>query len=109
MYLSVIERTREIGLRKAIGATNAIVRMQFLVEAILITVMGGIIGVVIWAVIVFIFGLISAWQGYNFEMSIGWDSVLAGLVSAMIFGVLFGLYPARKASALSPVEALRFE
>jgi putative ABC transport system permease protein len=109
MYLSVIERTREIGLRKAIGATNAIVRMQFLVEAILITVMGGIIGVVIGAVIVFIFGLISAWQGYNFEMSIGWDSVLAGLVSAMIFGVLFGLYPARKASALSPVEALRFE
>jgi putative ABC transport system permease protein len=109
MYLSVIERTREIGLRKAIGASNGIIRTQFLIEAILITVMGGIIGVILGAIIVTILGFLSVLMGYNFQMSISPDSVLAGIGSALVFGVLFGLYPARKASALSPVEALRFE
>jgi len=109
MYLSVVERTREIGLRKAVGASNGIIRSQFLIEAILITVMGGVIGVILGTVIVIIMRLLAAWQGYNFEMSIGPDSILAGLVSAIIFGVLFGLWPARKASELSPVDALRFE
>ena len=109
MYLSVIERTREIGLRKAVGASNGIIRTQFLIEAILITVMGGIIGVLLGAVIVTILGFVSALMGYNFQMSISLDSVLAGIGSALVFGVLFGLYPARKASLLSPVDALRFE
>jgi putative ABC transport system permease protein len=109
MYLSVIERTREIGLRKAIGASNTIIRTQFLVEAVLMTVMGGVIGVVLGGVVVTVLGLVSDLLGYNFQMSVSPDSVAAGLLSAIIFGVLFGLYPARKASELSPVEALRFE
>lgn len=109
MYLSVVERTREIGLRKAIGASNGIIRLQFLVEAIMITVMGGVIGVIFGSVIVTVLGLVSALQGFPFEMSISLDSVGVGLFSAVIFGVLFGLYPARKASELAPVDALRFE
>jgi putative ABC transport system permease protein len=109
MYLSVVERTREIGLRKAIGATRSVIRSQFLVEAIMITVMGGVIGVVIGSAMVIILRFIASLQGYNFEMSVGMDSILVGLISAILFGVLFGLYPARKASELSPIEALRFE
>lgn len=109
MYLSVIERTREIGLRKAIGATNGIIRTQFLVEAILITVIGGTIGVVFGAIIVTLLGIGSNLLGYNFHMGISLDSILTGLGAAIIFGLLFGLYPARKASMLSPVEALRYE
>lgn len=109
MYLSVVERTREIGLRKAIGASNGIIRLQFLVEAVMITVMGGVIGVFAGAVVVTLLGFLSALQGYSFEMSISMDSVVVGLFSAIIFGLLFGLYPARKASALSPVDALRWE
>lgn len=109
MYLSVVERTREIGLRKAVGATSGMIQSQFLVEASLITVLGGIIGVILGTIIVYLLRFILALNGYNFEMSIGVDSIFVGLFSATIFGILFGLYPARKASTLSPVDALRFE
>lgn len=109
MYLSVVERTREIGLRKAIGASNGIIRAQFLLEAILITGIGGILGVILGAILVTIFGVIASLQGFDFELAVSLDSIAAGIISALIFGVLFGLYPARKASNLSPVEALRFE
>jgi putative ABC transport system permease protein len=109
MYLSVVERTREIGLRKAIGASNKMIRTQFLLEAIMITCLGGIIGVVIGSVIVILLGFLATLQGFDFQMTIGFDSVIVGLGSALLFGIIFGLYPARKASSLSPVEALRFE
>ena len=109
MYLSVVERTREIGLRKAVGATDSIIRTQFLLEAILITVVGGIIGIIFGSIIIIIIGAVAALQGFDFHMTIGLDSVLTAFIAAIIFGVLFGLYPARKASQLSPVEALRFE
>nr|MBP7057757.1 FtsX-like permease family protein [Candidatus Gracilibacteria bacterium] len=84
-------------------------RTQFLVEAILITVIGGTIGVVFGAIIVTLLGIGSNLLGYNFHMGISLDSILTGLGAAIIFGLLFGLYPARKASMLSPVEALRYE
>jgi len=109
MYLSVVERTREIGLRKAIGASNSLIRAQFLIEAVLITGIGGVIGVVIGSILVFIFGLLASLQGYDFQMTVSIDAIFAGLIAALIFGVAFGLYPARKASSLSPVEALRWE
>jgi putative ABC transport system permease protein len=109
MYLSVVERTREIGLRKAIGASNRLIKTQFLLEAILITAVGGIIGIAFGAIIVILIGIGAATQGYDFHMTISLDSILTALIAALLFGVLFGLYPARKASALSPVEALRYE
>lgn len=109
MYLTVAERTKEIGLRKAIGAPDSLVQAQFLMEAVLITAGGGVIGIVLGSVIVVLIGIIAALQGYPFQMGIHIDSILVALLSAVVFGVLFGLYPARQASKLSPVDALRYE
>lgn len=109
MYLSVVERTREIGLRKAIGASNSIIKAQFLVEALIITGMGGIAGIILGGIVVILIDFGAKLQGYDFGMTITLDAVLLGFASALLFGVLFGLYPARKASELSPVEALRYE
>lgn len=109
MYLSVVERTREIGLRKAIGASNSIIKAQFLVEALLITGIGGMAGVVLGGIIVVLIDIGAKLQGYDFGMTITLDAVLLGFASSLLFGVLFGLYPARKASELSPVDALRYE
>jgi putative ABC transport system permease protein len=109
MYLSVVERTREIGLRKSIGASNSLIRAQFLVEALLITGIGGVAGIILGTVVVILVDIGAKLQGYDFGMTITLDAVILGFASALIFGVLFGLYPARKASELSPVEALRYE
>ncbi|MCA9374145.1 MAG: ABC transporter permease [Candidatus Gracilibacteria bacterium] len=109
MYLSVVERTREIGLRKAIGAANGTIQLQFLVEAILITALGGIMGIVLGSAIIIIIDIVSQLQGFDFDMTITIDAILIGFASAITFGILFGLYPARKASELSPVDALRYE
>jgi len=109
MYLSVLERTREIGLRKAIGAPNAIIKAQFLAEAIVITGVGGIIGIIIGGIIVLAIGLGARLQGFDFGLTITLDSVVLALFAALLFGVLFGLYPARKAAGLKPVDALRYE
>lgn len=109
MYLSVVERTREIGLRKAVGASNAVIKAQFLTEALTITGAGGIAGVILGSIIVVIIDFGAKLQGYNFNMTVTPDAVLLGFGAALLFGVLFGLYPARKASELSPVDALRYE
>lgn len=109
MYLSVVERTREIGLRKAIGASNELIKTQFLFEAIIITGLGGVIGVIFGGVLVVLIDTIARTKGYDFGMTITWDAVLTALLAAIVFGLLFGLYPARKAAGLSPVEALRYE
>lgn len=109
MYLSVVERTREIGLRKAIGATNSTIQYQFLLEAIIITALGGVMGIALGWIIIIIIDIISQIQGFNFDMRISLDAILIGFGAAITFGILFGLYPARKASELSPVDALRYE
>jgi len=104
MLVSVTERTKEIGLRKAIGAQEKDIMLQFLIEAIVMTFGGGIIGIVVG---VFIALAMSAFAGWTVVVT-SWSIILSTLFSASI-GLIFGLFPARKAAKLNPIEALRFE
>lgn len=109
MMVTVGERTREIGLRKAVGATNAAIRNQFLFEASLLTGLGGIIGIILGVLVSYIASLILHNLGYDWAFVVSvWSIVLAVGVS-ILTGVIFGLYPAFKAAKLNPIEALRYE
>jgi putative ABC transport system permease protein len=104
MLVSVTERTREIGLRMAIGARGRDVLLQFLVEAVVLSLLGGSIGIMLGA------GLskgVTLWQGWPTAVSANAVAVAFGFAAAI--GVFFGFYPARKAAALDPIDALRFE
>jgi putative ABC transport system permease protein len=104
MLTTVTERTREIGLRKAIGAKKKDINLQFLTEAVMLTFLGGTMGIVLgWVVSI----LITKFSGTVTQISL-WSVILAFGVSAMI-GIIFGYYPARRASKLNPIEALRYE
>jgi putative ABC transport system permease protein len=109
MYVIVRERTAEIGLRKAVGARYKDIMKQFLTESVLITVMGGIAGIVLGVAV----SLLIAWgaerSGLDWRLSFPARSFLVALGFSFVFGVLFGIYPARKAARLNPVEALRAE
>ena len=104
MIVSVTERTREIGIRKAIGATPIVIRRQFLIEAIVICLMGGITGVILG---IMIGNLLSMVMGGSFIMPWAWTFL--GLTLCIGVGLVSGLYPAVKASKLDPVESLRYE
>jgi putative ABC transport system permease protein len=109
MLISVNQRIREVGLRKAVGARNRHIIVQFLIEAIFITMIGGIVGIILGVLISFIASVVIVALGYSWEFLISFSSIMiATLVSALI-GVLFGIYPARKAAKISPMEALRYE
>ena len=104
MLVSVTERTREIGLRLAIGARGRDVLMQFLVEAIVLSMVGGVIGIGLGL------GLsqgVTAWMSWPTRVSP--EAVAVAFIFAAVTGVFFGFYPARKAAALDPIDALRFE
>jgi putative ABC transport system permease protein len=105
MLVSVTERTREIGLRKAVGAKRRDVLMQFLVEAVTLAVLGGAIGIVLG--VSGAFGIGAAFE--SFQAVVGLDAILIALLFSMGVGLFFGIYPAYRASRLSPIEALRYE
>ncbi len=110
MLVSVTERTQEIGLRKALGATSKNVLTQFLIESIILTAMGGIIGIILGIGLSFLSALVLAkavGPGWQFSVSI--QAIFLGLGVAGSVGLIFGFYPARKAAKLSPIEALRHE
>ena len=104
MLVSVTERTREIGLRKAIGATNKDIMIQFLIEAILMSFIGGIVGILLGGGISVLITLFAGWA-----VKVSWFSIILATTFSLIVGVAFGLWPAQKAAKLDPIEALRYE
>jgi putative ABC transport system permease protein len=104
MYVSVTERTKEIGLRMSLGARNTDILMQFLIEAIMISITGGLIGVALG-----IFATKMVTMALNWPTLVTQSSVLLSFLVCFITGVFFGYYPALKASKLDPIEALHYE
>ncbi len=104
MLVSVTERTREIGIRKALGARSLIIRVQFLVEAIVLSLVGGAIGITLGVI-----GgnVVAGFLGMPVHIPVDW--IIIGLTITSFVGILFGVYPAVKASNLDPIEALRYE
>ena len=105
MLVSVTERTREVGVRKALGATPLRIRQQFIIEAIIICVIGGLAGVILGILVGNLFSRIIGIEGYVLP----WVWMIVGLVVCVMVGLLSGYYPAKKASLLDPIESLRFE
>ena len=104
MLVSVTERTREIGIRMAVGAQGNDIMMQFLIESMVLSVLGGCIGIA--------FALSLAWGAqhwFGLRASVDSAVVLLAFIFSAVVGIFFGFYPARKAAALDPIEALRYE
>jgi len=104
MLVSVTERTREIGIRKSLGATRLVILKQFLIEAVVICLFGGLCGVILGVAVGNLMGM-----AMNAVFVVPWNWMLAGMTLCFIIGVVSGFYPAMKASRLDPIEALRYE
>ncbi len=109
MLVSVTERTREIGLRKALGARKRDILIQFLAESALLSLVGGIIGILFGWLIAFIVGKVATATGNSFTPVVSLGAVLMATLFSAAVGVFFGIYPANRAASLQPVEALRYE
>ncbi|OJI08871.1 MAG: multidrug ABC transporter substrate-binding protein [Candidatus Vogelbacteria bacterium CG22_combo_CG10-13_8_21_14_all_37_9] len=110
MLVSVTERTREIGLRKSLGATDRDILTQFLLEAVLLTGVGGLVGVFIGTVLALLISLaLSSGLGVMWDFVFPWTGAVLGVGVSALIGLIFGGYPAYKASKKSPIEALRYE
>ena len=104
MLVSVTERTREIGIRKALGATQPNILLQFLIEAVVLCMLGGLIGVACGAG-----GAIAMRTLFHVTTAVSLDSVLIAFAFAALVGIVFGVWPARRAAALNVIDALRYE
>ena len=110
MLVSVTERTKEIGLRKALGATDKDILVQFLLEAVILTGIGGLIGIILGSALSFITSLlINKYAGLNWQFVFPLDAAILGIIVSSLVGLVFGIYPAREAAKKSPMEALRYE
>jgi len=109
MLVNVSERTNEIGLRKAIGAKNNNILVQFLIESTIITLSGGIIGIIFGILVSLLVSVIAQALDYNWGFHVSMLSIIMGIIVSSSIGIIFGLYPAKKASKLDPIEALRYE
>jgi putative ABC transport system permease protein len=104
MLVSITERTREIGIRQAVGATPNDIRLQFLTEALMLSIIGGLIGIIVGVGGAYIFGALS-----DMRTVVQLTSILLAFSSAAIVGAFFGYYPASQAAQLDPIDALRYE
>jgi putative ABC transport system permease protein len=110
MLVAVTERTREIGLRKALGATDRDILAQFLIEAVFLTGIGGLIGIVLGSSLAYLISLgLSYGLGLNWQFVFPWFGAVLGFGVSALIGLVFGSYPAHQASKKSPIEALRYE
>ena len=104
MLVSITECTREIGTRKALGAKNSSIRLQFIIESMILCLIGGVLGIVMG----FVLGAVAASMlGYAAAAPV--TAILGSVVFSMVIGVFFGYYPANKVAKLDPIEALRYE
>jgi putative ABC transport system permease protein len=109
MLVTVAERTREIGLRKAVGATRAAIRNQFLLESGTVTLLGGLFGIIIGVIVSYLVALGARYAGYDWAFVISPLAIVMAVGVSILTGVVFGFYPAFKAARLNPIEALRYE
>lgn len=110
MLVSVTERTKEIGLRKALGATDSDIQTQFLLEAVILTALGGVIGIILGSGLAYVISLlITKLAGLDWQYVFPISAAILGIVVSSLTGLVFGIYPARQAAKKSPMEALRYE
>jgi putative ABC transport system permease protein len=104
MLANIMERIAEIGLRRAIGASKADIRDQFLIESVIICFAGGVFGVIFGFVIAFIVGFF-----FDLDVAFAWEATLISFALSVLVGLVFGLWPALRAAAIHPVEALQHD
>lgn len=109
MYVVVTERTAEIGLKKALGATNEDILAEFLIESVLVTIIGGILGIIFGAILAWLVAVVAKYSGLQWVYTVPLYSILIGVGVSGTIGIVFGVLPAKSAAKMDPIEALRYE